>query len=83
MLTDERKKEGHYKTIFSDRMENLITDKLVQEQWSPEQVTVWCRLNDINMVFHERIYQFIWADKKQGGTFYQNIITGQKKYKKR
>jgi len=83
MLADERKKEGHYKTIFSDRMENLIIDKLVQEQWSPEQITGWCRLNYINMVSHERIYQFIWADKSQGGTLYQNLRTGQKKYKKR
>ncbi len=83
MLADERKKEGHYKTIFSDTMEKLIIKKLVQEQWSPEQITGWCMLNDIEMVSHERIYQFIWSDKSNGGTLYSNLRTGQKKYKKR
>ena len=83
MLSDERKKEGHYKTVFSDRMEKIITDKLVQKQWSPEQINGWCRLNDIEMVSHERIYQFIWEDKRLGGILYLSLRTGQKKYKKR
>ena len=83
MLADERKKEGHYKTIFSDTMEKLITNKLVQEQWSPEQITGWCSLNGIEMVSHERIYQFIWSNKSNGGTLYSSLRTGQKKYKKR
>jgi IS30 family transposase len=83
MLSDERKKEGHYKTIFSDKMQKLIIQKLEKDQWSPEQITGWCRLNDIEMVSHERIYQFIWANKSQGGTLYESLRTGQKKYKKR
>ena len=35
------------------------------------------------MVFHERIYQYIWEDKKNGGTLYKYLRTGNKKNKKR
>ena len=82
MLADERKKEGHYKTIFSSSMEKIIIEKL-KEEWSPEQITGWCRVNNIKMVSHERIYQYVWKDKANKGTLYTYLRTGNKKYKKR
>ena len=83
MLADERKKEGHYKTFFSEKMKSIVEMKLTKEQWSPEQITGWCQAQGIDMVSHERIYQFIWQDKKQGGTLYQHLRHGSKKYRKR
>lgn len=83
MLANERKKEGHYKTFFSEKMKGIIIKKLTKEQWSPEQITGWCQAQGIDMVSHERIYQFIWQDKKQGGTLYQHLRHGSKKYRKR
>jgi IS30 family transposase len=83
MLADERKKEGHYKTIFSEKMKSIVKMKLTKEQWSPEQITGWCKTQGIDMVSHERIYQFIWLDKKQGGTLFQHLRHGSKKYRKR
>ena len=83
MLADERKKEGHYKKVFSFSMESIIKEKMSPEQWSPEQIVGWCKLNSIEMVSHERIYQYVWDQKKQGGELYKHLRTGQRKYKKR
>ncbi|QTD36353.1 IS30 family transposase [Polaribacter batillariae] len=82
-LADERKKEGHYKTIFSTEMKKIIKEKMIKFQWSPEQIVGWCKLKAIQMVSHERIYQYVWQDKRQGGLLYKELRTGQKKYKKR
>ena len=82
-LADERKKEGHYKTVFSSSMEKIIKEKMTEEQWSPDQIVGWSRLNKIDMVSHERIYQYVWDDKKKGGQLYKHLRTGAKKYKKR
>ena len=35
------------------------------------------------MVSHERIYQFIYQDKENGGKLFEHLRTGKKKYKKR
>lgn len=83
MLADERKKEGHYKTVFNSNMEKLIREKLGKHQWSPDQICGWCEREDIDMVSHERIYQFLWQDKRQGGQLYQQLRHGSKKYRKR
>ena len=45
MLAEERRKTGHYKTVFSTAMETIIKDKMVNHQWSPEQIVGWCRSN--------------------------------------
>jgi hypothetical protein len=37
MLAEERRKTGHYKTVFTSGMEKTIKDKLENHQWSPEQ----------------------------------------------
>jgi transposase, IS30 family len=82
-LATERKKEGHYKTVFSSGMKKIIREKMIKEQWSPEQIVGWCKLKEITMVSHERIYQYVWQDKKEDGELYKELRTGQKKYKKR
>lgn len=83
MLADERSKEGHHKTKFSSSMEKLIREKLGEHQWSPEQICGWCKRQGIDMVSHERIYQFIWQEKKAGGRLYMQLRHGSKKYRKR
>jgi IS30 family transposase len=40
---------------------------LTKEQWSPKQIVGFAKQNNIPMVSHERIYQFIRQDKKEGG----------------
>ena len=83
MLADENLKEGHYRYVFTTSMEKLIREKLGEHQWSPEQICGWSERQDIDMVSHERIYQFIWQDKANGGQLYLQLRHGSKKYRKR
>lgn len=83
MLAEERRKTGHYKTVFTSGMEKTIKDKMENHQWSPEQIVGWCKARNIKMVSHERIYQFVLKDKLAGGLLFKHLRTGQKIYKKR
>lgn len=51
-------------------MEKFIRDKMTDEQWPPKQIIGYCRLSGIAMVSHERICQFIRAEKENGGTLW-------------
>jgi len=59
----------------------LIEAKIVLD-WSPEQITGWLKANLGIGISHERIYQHIWSDKRQGGTLYQHLRQSHKKRKK-
>ena len=83
MLADERSKEGHVKKRFTKTMQGHVVERLTKYQWSPEQIVGRAKLQGIEMVSHERIYQFIWQDKTQGGELYKHLRTGQRKYRKR
>jgi IS30 family transposase len=83
MLAEERRKTGHYKCVFTDGMEKIIKEKMVNFQWSPEQIVGWCKNEAIKMVSHERIYQYVLKDKQSGGFLFRHLRTGQKIYKKR
>lgn len=82
-LSVERKERFSAQRKMNPAMEKYITGRLTKEQWSPEQIKGYCSANSIEMVSHERIYQFIWEDKQQGGTLYKHLRTGDKKYRKR
>lgn len=47
--------------------------KHLNEQWSPKQIVGYCAKNNIDMVSHERIYQYIRKDKNNGGKLYMNL----------
>lgn len=55
---------------------------LLNEQWSPEQISSWLRDNLDIAVSHERIYQYVYEDKRQGGELYLHLRC-QRKRKKR
>ena len=67
---------------FTDDMRLFITEK-IQEQWSPEQIHGYCKTEEIAMVSHETIYQFLLADKAKGGQLYVHLRCQRKRYKKR
>jgi IS30 family transposase len=66
-LCTERKERFGRARKFTDQAKRFVVEKLVKEQWSPKQIVGFARLNNIPMVSHERIYQFIRQDKKEGG----------------
>lgn len=67
---------------YTPTMQALVKD-LLSQKYSPEQITGHCKKAGIACVSHERIYQHIWADKRQKGTLYQNLRTTGKRYRKR
>jgi len=82
-MANERKERFSLNRKFSPGMEKFIREKLSQEQWSPEQIKGYCDKNNIPMISHERIYQFIWQDKAAGGDLYGHLRTGHKKQRRR
>jgi IS30 family transposase len=50
--------------------------------WSPEQISGWLRRTGRSTVSHERIYQYVLADKDNGGDLYKHLRC-QKQRKKR
>ncbi len=82
-LSNEKKDRFSNNRKFSPAMERFIRDKLSNEQWSPEQIEGYCKQNDIPMVSHERIYQFIYQDKAEGGGLFKHLRVASKTYRKR
>ena len=48
-------------------------EQLLGQQWSPEQISGRLKLEQKPSVSVERIYQYIYANKEQGGTLYLNL----------
>ncbi len=61
----------------------LIEEKLTQSQWSPEQIAGWLKREEGIQISHERIYQHIWQDKRNGGSLYTHLRRRARKYQKR
>jgi len=59
-----------------------IEAKLRQMRWSPEQVSGGLRDQGIKLS-HERIYQMIWQDKRDGGNLWRSLRRRGKRYNKR
>lgn len=55
---------------------------LLDEKWSPEQISGWLKHNQDIQISHESIYQYVLRDKKQGGKLYLNLRC-QRRRKKR
>jgi IS30 family transposase len=79
---NERKGRFRRKGKFTETIRQKVVRELTEEQWSPEQIVGRARRDGISMVSHERIYQYIRTDKKQGGTLYKHL-RHQLKHRKR
>jgi IS30 family transposase len=53
-------------------------EEKIRLDWSPEQISGKLEIT----ISHERIYQHIWADKRNGGTLYKHLRQSNKKRKK-
>ena len=73
VLCDERKERLKRNRSFDQAKEKLINEYLEREQWSPEQIVGYCKKHGIDMVSHERIYQYIRTDKEQGGSLFKHL----------
>jgi transposase, IS30 family len=50
----------------------LVTAQL-RQQWSPEQISGWLARVHQTRLSHERIYLYVYADMRAGGTLYQHL----------
>ena len=59
----------------------LVEQKL-REDWSPEQISGSLKDSKI-LISHERIYQYVYADKRSGGSLWTHLRCQNKKYRKK
>ena len=53
------------------------------DQWSPEQIAGRLRREGRLSISHETIYRYIWLDRAEGGTLYQQLRGARKQRRKR
>jgi IS30 family transposase len=59
-----------------------LVERLLRQDWSPEQIAGRFKLEKQPRVSHEWIYLYVYADKRHGGTLYRHLRS-QKKQRKR
>jgi len=77
-----RHAEKNKSEAFTPGIRDLVVDRLEQDL-SPEQIKGRADMDGDPCVSPERIYQFVWLDKKEGGKLYLHLRTRGKKYRKR
>lgn len=78
----ERHREKNKHRALTPEVRELVA-RWLKGDYSPEQIKGRADLEGRPCVSHERIYQFVWEDKKEGGELYMHLRTGGKKYQKR
>lgn len=86
ILADKKATNRHKtklkKCTLTPEVETHILYYLNQD-YSPEQIVGRAKIDKKVMVSPERIYQYIWENKRKGGLLYKHLRTKGKKYKKR
>lgn len=72
---------GNVKRVSTAAWE-FAKEHLQKEQWSPDQIAGYLKVEGLETISHEAIYQRVLADKKDGGSLYKNLRC-KKKRKKR
>jgi len=68
--------------IFNSDMAQYVSDKLCQDL-SPEQIVGAAKKEGKQCVSHERIYQYIWKDKRKKGELHLHLRNKGRRYKQR
>lgn len=79
---NKRRRESRSGTRFSEAQRSEV-EHLLRKDWSPEQVSGHLRRADKLRISHETIYQWIWADKKDGGSLWKHLRCARKQRRKR
>jgi len=81
IYANERKDRYTFNRKFTEAIEKEIIC-LIKKKWSPEQISGYYKKNNLEMVSHERIYQYIREDKFRGGMLYIHLRHKLKKRKR-
>jgi IS30 family transposase len=60
-----------------------VIERLLREDFSPQQVVGRLRLEGVRVMSHETIYLHIWADRAHGGTLWRHLRGARKLKRKR
>ena len=64
-LADERR-QSKAKTHIADTVWTNV-ERLLRQDWSPEQISLWLKAEKQMSISHEWIYQYVLQDKHDGG----------------
>jgi IS30 family transposase len=78
----ERHQKKPKKIRFTDSVKSYVIEGL-DKDYSPEQIAGLAKKEGFECVSAERIYQYVWHDKQQGGLQYHRLRTVGKRYRKR
>ena len=76
---EQRQQDKNRTRIDQDDWDQV--EKLLQLDWSPEQIAGRLDKNGKLDISHEWIYQHVWQDKNEGGTLYENLRLGRENRK--
>lgn len=79
-LACQRQRGCHQQRIAPQTWQKVAA--LLREDWSPQQISGRLKLERQASVSPERIYQYVYADKRRGGTLHRHLRS-QKKQRKR
>lgn len=81
--TERRSKASRTPKKLTPPLIAIIEEKILKEEWSPEQIAGRLEKEGIANISYETIYQHIWKDKRTGGTLHKHLRHNGKKYNKR
>jgi IS30 family transposase len=68
---------------LTEAIKGLIEEQLCSVESSPEQISGWLKVKHQLSISHETIYQYLIANRAQGGELYLHLRHKHKKYRKR
>jgi len=77
---DRRSDASRRPTKMTPQLIEKIERYLIENQWSPEQISGFLKRNGEANVSHERIYQHVWEDKKKKGNLHKHLRHSGRKY---
>lgn len=74
-------RRGHHKV--EEETIRFIEEKIINEQWSPEQISGWLKLKHEILISHTWIYQHVEKDKREGGELSNHMRRGKYSFEPR
>lgn len=70
-LARQRNQTAHSARISTAHWDRV--EELLRQDWSPEQISGWLVREEGITVSHEWIYQYVYTDKRHGGSLYKHL----------
>lgn len=81
-MSDDRRRDAYKAHKMTAEVKGWI-EKLLCQELSPQQVVDYLRRDNKVSLHHETVYQYIYADKAEGGELYRHLRIVSKPYRKR